>query len=135
MLPFHTDTLKQNRILQSSAVSYLMPFISKQIHDPEGIFLGFNAYHESLVFINPFTVRNSNINILGVSGAGKSVTAKALATRLYMRGTQIIIIDPEGEYVEYAKALGGEVIQFSRDNGINPFSIQTTNTGEVLDHI
>lgn len=135
MLPFHQDTLNQNRILQSSAVSYLMPFVTKQIHDPEGIFVGFNAYHESLVFINPFTVRNSNINILGVSGAGKSITAKVLATRLFMRGTQIIIIDPEGEYTSYARRMGGEVIEFSRTNGINPFSIQTTDRNEILDHI
>lgn len=135
MLPFHTDTINQNRILQSSAVSYLTPFITKQIHDPEGIFLGFNAYHESLVFVNPFTVRNSNVNILGVSGAGKSVTAKAIATRLFMRGTQIIIIDPEGEYIDYAHRMGGEVVEFSRANGINPFSITTTDRNEILDHI
>ncbi|MGH7204402.1 MAG: VirB4 family type IV secretion system protein, partial [Candidatus Levyibacteriota bacterium] len=82
-----------------------------------------------------FTVRNSNINILGVSGAGKSVTAKAIATRLFMRGTQIIIIDPEGEYTEYARKMGGEVIEFSRTNGINPFSINTTDRNEILDHI
>lgn len=135
MMPFNNDTLKQNRILQSTAASYLMPFVTKQIYDPEGIFLGINAYHDTLVFVNPFTVRNSNVNILGVSGAGKSVTAKTLATRMYMRGTQIIIIDPEGEYVDFAKALGGEVIQFSRKNGINPFSLQTDTKEEVLDHI
>ncbi len=135
MLPFNNDTLNQNKILQSTAASYLMPFVTKQIYDPDGIFLGINAYHDTLVFINPFTVRNSNINILGVSGAGKSVTAKTLATRMYMRGTQIIIIDPEGEYIEFAKNLGGEVIQFSRDNGINPFSLQTDTREEVLDHI
>ena len=52
-----------------------------------------------------------------------------------MRGTQIIIIDPEGEYVDFAKALGGEVIQFSRENGINPFSLPTKDEGEMLDHI
>jgi len=135
MLPFHNDTLNQNRVMQSSAVAYLTPFITKQIHDPDGIFLGFNAYHESLVFVNPFTVRNSNVNILGVSGAGKSITAKVMATRLYMRGTQIIIIDPEGEYVQYARKMGGEVIEFSRTNGINPFSINTTDRNEILDHI
>ena len=134
-LPFNDDTISQNRILQSTAASYLMPFVTKQIHDPEGVFLGINAYHDSLVFVNPFTVQNSNINILGVSGAGKSVAAKALATRLYMRGTQIIIIDPEGEYVEYAKSLGGEVIQFSRENGINPFSLHSKTQVEILDHI
>ncbi len=134
-LPFNNDMIKENRILQSTAASYLMPFVSKQLHDPEGIFLGINAYHDSLVFVNPFTVRNSNVNIFGVSGSGKSVTAKLLATRMYTRGTQVLIIDPEAEYVDFVRNLGGEVIQFSRDNGINPFYINSTDENDILDHI
>lgn len=139
-MPFNEDKLKQNRILQSSAVAYLTPFVAKQIHDPKGIFLGVNRYHNSLVFVNPFTIderniNNSNINIFGQSGMGKSVTAKLIATRLYKRGTQIIIIDPEGEYIQFAKAMGGEVIDFSRDNGMNPFSINSKDRNDLLDHI
>lgn len=134
-LPFNIDHLKENRILQSTAVSYMVPFVSKQLNDPNGIFLGVNAYNNSLVFIDPFTSRNSNINIFGVSGSGKSVTAKILMNRLYMRGIQILVIDPEGEYVELAKAMGGEVIQFSRENGINPFYIASSSENEILDHI
>ena len=139
-LPFHEDKLNQNRILQSSAVAFLTPFVAKQIHDPKGILLGVNRYHNSLVFVNPFTVEertinNSNINIFGQSGMGKSVTAKLLATRLYLRNTQIIIIDPEGEYLSYAKKMGGEVVDFSRKNGINPFSINAKDSNDILDHI
>ncbi len=134
-LPFVSDSIKENRILQSTAASYLLPFISKQLSNPDGIFLGVNAYNNSLTFIDPFTTRNNNVNIFGVSGSGKSVTAKVLMNRLYMRGVQIIVIDPEGEYVNLAKDLGGEVIQFSRDNGINPFYIQSAKESDILDHI
>jgi type IV secretory pathway VirB4 component len=134
-LPFAEDHVKENRILQSTAASYLMPFVSKQLQDPKGIFLGVNAYNNSLVFIDPFTSRNNNINIFGVSGSGKSVTSKILMNRLYMRGVQIIVIDPEGEYVDLAKSLGGEVIQFSRENGINPFYINSSRENDILDHI
>ncbi len=134
-MPFVMDHIKENRILQSTAVSYLMPFISKQLHDPNGIFLGMNAYDSSLVFIDPFTSRNNNINIFGVSGSGKSVTSKLLMNRLYMRGVQILAIDPEGEYVRLAKELGGEVIQFSRENGVNPFYISSSKESDILDHI
>lgn len=139
-LPFNEDRLQQNRILQSSAVAYLTPFVTKQIHDPKGILLGVNRYHNSLVFVNPFTIderniNNSNINIFGQSGMGKSVTAKLLATRLYMRNTQIIIIDPEGEYLNFAQEMGGEVVDFSRKNGINPFSITSDDPNDILDHI
>lgn len=134
-LPFNEDHLKENRILQSTAASYLMPFVSKQLSDPEGIFMGVNAYNNSLVHINPFTSRNNNINIFGVSGSGKSVTAKILMSRLFMRGVQILVIDPEGEYVNLAKSLGGEIIQFSRENGINPFYINSSEENDILDHI
>jgi type IV secretory pathway VirB4 component len=134
-LPFNIDHIRENKILQSTAASYLMPFVSKQLNDPKGIFMGVNAYNNSLVFIDPFTSRNNNINIFGVSGSGKSVTAKILMNRLYMRGIQIIVIDPEGEYVELAHSLGGEVIQFSRENGINPFYIASSDENEILDHI
>lgn len=140
MLPFHEDQVKQNRLFQTSAVAYLTPFVAKQIHDPKGIFLGINRYHNSLVFVNPFTIderniNNSNINIFGQSGMGKSVTAKLIAMRLYMRNCQIIIIDPEGEYIHFAKAMGGEVVDFSRKNGINPFTINAKDKNDVLDHI
>ncbi len=134
-LPFAQDHVQENRILQSTAVSYLMPFVSKHLHDPDGIFMGVNAYNDSLIFMDPFTSRNNNINIFGVSGSGKSVTSKVLMNRLYMRGVQILAIDPEGEYVNLAKKLGGEVIQFSRENGINPFHINSTRENDILDHI
>lgn len=134
-MPFTQDYLQENRILQSTAVSYLMPFVSKQLQDPDGILMGVNAYNDSLVFIDPFTSRNNNVNIFGVSGSGKSVTAKILMNRLYMRDVQILAIDPEGEYVNLAKSLGGEVIQFSRENGINPFYINSSRENDILDHI
>lgn len=134
-LPFNIDHLKENRILQSTAASYLLPFVSKQLNDPEGIFMGVNAYNNSLVFIDLFTSRNNNINIFGVSGSGKSVTSKVVMNRLYMRGIQILVVDPEGEYANLAKSLGGEVISFSREHGINPFYITGTSENDILDHI
>lgn len=134
-LPFNIDHIQENRILQSTAASYLLPFVSKQLNDPEGVFIGVNAYNNSLAFVNPFTSRNNNINIFGVSGSGKSVTSKILMNRLYMRGIQIIVIDPEGEYVDIAKSLGGEIISFSRENGINPFFVSSLKENDILDHI
>ncbi|MGH7203105.1 MAG: helicase HerA domain-containing protein [Candidatus Levyibacteriota bacterium] len=137
-MPFAVDSLNESKILSSSAVSLLLPFTTKQLYNPRGVFIGTNVYHNSVVFLNFFTEMNSNINIFGVAGAGKSVTSKILASRLYMKGTQIIIIDPEGEYVKLAGQLGGEVVQFSRSNGMNPFSIYSSLENvenDILDHI
>src|SRR5258708_3596780 len=140
ILPFNHDAINMSKSQRSAATAYLSPFITKHLYNPEGILLGINARQEGLIFIDPFTVsndplRNSNMNILGVSGSGKSVTSKIIATRLFMKGTQILVIDPEGEYLDYARAMGGEIIQFSRVNGINPFSVYGGSRNDILDHI
>jgi type IV secretory pathway VirB4 component len=54
---------------------------------------------------------------------------------MYTRGAQIIIIDPEGEYVDFTHRLQGEVISFSRSNGINPFYIANEEEEAIQDHI
>lgn len=125
-MPFTVDTPREQMYLDTSAVSVLMPYNMRQLYNPKGVFIGTNVYHNSVIFLNLFTQMNSNMNIFGVSGSGKSVTSKILASRLYMRGAQIIIIDVEGEYVKLARKLGGEVIQFSIKEGVNPFSMYST---------
>lgn len=135
MYPFDDDKVGQNRILQTTSTAYLLPFVSKEFADLNGVFVGVNMTNNSLVYLDPFACRNHNINIFGVSGGGKSVTAQVLASRMYTRGAQIIIIDPEGEYVDFTKRLGGEVISFSRSNGINPFYIANNEEEAIQDHI
>lgn len=128
-MPFSDDHIKESKLLKSSVVSYLTPFSIKSWYEPEGIYLGRTIYHKSQVFIDPFRIKegvdtnNSNINIFGQSGAGKSTTAKVMATRFHIRGIQNIFIDPEGEYINLAKHLHGDIVEFSRENGINPFIV------------
>jgi type IV secretory pathway VirB4 component len=135
MYPFDDDKVGQNRILQTTSTAYLLPFVSKEFVDVNGVFVGVNMTNNSLVYLDPFACRNHNINIFGVSGGGKSVTAQVLASRMYTRGAQIIIIDPEGEYVDFTHRLQGEVISFSRSNGINPFYIANEEEEAIQDHI
>lgn len=54
---------------------------------------------------------NSNIVIFGSAGSGKSATAKKLALHEYLIwGSRVIVIDPEGEWVDIGRRLG-EVIK------------------------
>ena len=66
---------------------------------------------------------NGNSFILGVSGSGKSFTAKneIVSVMLRYNNADVIIIDPEDEYSRLVKALKGEVINISStsDNHIN----------------
>lgn len=112
-------------LLHTSAVANILPFLSKNQTDHEGIFLGSNLHNGSLVLVDLFKTNNNNFNIFGKSGSGKSVTSKLIISRLLLRGIQNVIIDPEGEYTNLATAYGGETIEFSREKGINPFYIYT----------
>ena len=57
---------------------------------------------------------NGNEFILGVSGGGKSFTAKGEILNQVLAGdADVIIIDPEREYAPLVRALGGEIINIS----------------------
>ena len=57
---------------------------------------------------------NGNSFILGVSGGGKSFAAKGeIINQVLSSDADIIIIDPEREYLKLVQALGGEVINIS----------------------
>jgi type IV secretory pathway VirB4 component len=66
---------------------------------------------------------NLNEVVFATSGAGKSYFVKLEALRYLLTGTQVMIIDPENEYEKLAKAVDGEYITFTQDEGakINPF--------------
>jgi hypothetical protein len=56
----------------------------------------------SSVWLDPFSLVNSNLGIFGGSGSGKSWLAGLLAEELLKQEYQVCIIDPEGDY----RALG-----------------------------
>jgi hypothetical protein len=63
------------------------------------------------VFVDRFALPNHNMLILASSGAGKSYAAKALTGRSALQGDEVLIVDPDDEYVALTAALGGEVIR------------------------
>lgn len=124
------DTLKQyERGIHTSAVAGMFPFISSALQDPRGFYLGYNQYP---VFTNFFMRNservNSNMIIIGKSGSGKSFATKTLLTNFAADNTRIFILDPENEYEQLCKNLGGKLIDVgSSVNGIfNPFHIYTS---------
>ena len=72
---------------------------------------------------------NGNSFILGVSGAGKSFTAKEEMTSIVLTdpNADVIIIDPEREYSPLVKAMQGEVIHISAtsENHINAMDMNS----------
>ena len=119
------DLLKQNyKNFTTNALSNIFPFYTKTIFDKNGIVFGKIASQNSVCSIDMFknNYLNSNMCILGSSGAGKSFFAKLLIIREHIAGKQEYIFDVEGEYSNMVKKLGGEVFSFS-NNHINILEI------------
>ena len=82
--------------------------------DAGGIYYGVNAVSHNLIICNRGNLLNGNGFITGVSGSGKSMAAKQEVSALALSTDHdIIIVDPEREYGELVRALGGEVITIS----------------------
>lgn len=69
---------------------------------------------------------NSNIVAVGAPGKGKSTAIKKIILNEYMLGTKILIVDPEREYDDIVKNLGGDWINLGGSNkgNINPLEIK-----------
>ena len=108
--------------------------------------IGINKNTESLVSIDyadKSKTLNQNRCILGTSGVGKSTFMFQSIIDDYTQGVKNFIIDPENEYSEVVKRLGGTVITLSTASTvrINPFEIFSTEvfdseeSGDETEHI
>lgn len=124
-LPTFSDKLFVTRNMDTTSLATTFPFTSSELTANEGILYGINEHNGSLIIFDRFTLENANSVVFAKSGAGKSYMIKLEALRSLMFGTEIIVIDPEDEYTELCKAIGGEQIKFSTQTPakINPFDL------------
>ena len=116
------------RNILTSGLLATYPFISSNIFDQNGIFIGKNIYNNSLVFIDRYNTekyKNANMCIFGTSGAGKSFYTKLLILRYKLIGIKQYIIDPDREYHNLCKELNGTLIK------IGPTSNTYVNVLEI----
>ena len=124
-LPLGRDYLAIQRNMDTTSLATTFPFTSSELTSDTGILYGINEHNDSLVIFDRFSLENANLVVFAKSGAGKSYAVKLESLRSLMFDTEIIIIDPEGEYQEIVKSVGGEYIDFSfnTDVKINPFDL------------
>ena len=123
------------RNMNTGALSGCFPFYNSEIMHESGVFCGVNTSTATPILIDFYDrekLYNSNINVFGQAGAGKSFFVKLLTARSALRGIRTVIIDPEGEYKGITKGLQGAYIEISTDskNFINPMDIEEE---EVVD--
>src|SRR5256886_11468979 len=120
-LPLGADQIQLRRTFDTKAGADCFPFATGgMVGHPTGILFGRGVSRTrtdatggggSPVFVDRFALPNHNMLILASSGAGKSYTAKALTGRSALQGDEILIVDPDDEYVRLTQALGGEGIR------------------------
>ena len=126
-LPLGLRRIDALRTLTTEALAVLMPFKAQEVRDQGGVYYGQNVISKNLIIANRKELLNGNGFVLGVSGSGKSFTAKREMVNLALStDDDIIVIDPESEYRPLVEGLGGEVISISATspNHINAMDME-----------
>lgn len=124
-MPIGQDKLFITRNMDTTSLASTFPFTSAVMTQNKGVLYGMNQQNGSLIIFDRFTLENANEIVFGKSGAGKSFLIKLEIMRQFMMGTEVIVVDPEGEYGTLTKTLGGELVEFSSNSPvkINPFDL------------
>lgn len=132
-LPLGANPLPMTRTLTTNSVAILIPFTTQEVFEPHGLFYGSNARSGNPILADRRSHMNSNGFVLGTSGGGKSFTVKQEIAGMFLnRDDEVIVIDPEREYLPLAQAFGGQIIPISAGSGtcINPLDIVLDETGD-----
>lgn len=133
-LPLMKDQIDVLRNLDTGSLSTIFPFTSSDLTQDNGILYGVNLHNNSLIIFDRFELENANSIVLAKSGSGKSYFVKLEALRYLMLGTDVIVIDPENEYMNLCETVGGSYLSISlnSDKRINPFDLAVSdkNSGE-----
>lgn len=117
-----------NRVMPLRTFVGGFPFSSSGYNDNQGFYVAKDAQGGLLIL--DFWKRendrtNTNFVIMGIPGSGKSASVKHITLSEFMMGTKLIFIDPESEYKDFCKKLGGTWINAggSVKGRVNPLHI------------
>lgn len=112
-------------------LAMFMPFKTQELNDKNGNYYGINQLSQNAIFADRKRLAGRHGVILGKSGSGKSVFAKSeiISTTINNPDDQLIIIDPQNEYSQLSKEVGGSVISFDTQKEIyvNPLDVDFFN--------
>lgn len=96
VLPYGLRKIDAVRTLTTESTAVLIPFHTQEIMQPGGIYYGQNAVSKNMLVADRRKLLNGNSFRLGVSGSGKSFSAKEEIVSLALStNDDILILDPE----------------------------------------
>jgi len=125
-LPIGLNHVDIQRTLTTASTAIFMPFTTVELFQSGGMYYGLNALSRNLIFFDRKSLKNANGFILGTPGSGKSFAAKREMINVLLNSDdEVLVIDPEAEYIQIAKGLNGEIIHISAGSKthINPMDI------------
>ena len=127
----------KNAFVDTSTLACVFPFSPPSIDRREGTLLGLDLRSRSLVTYDHFTLDNYNMVVLAASGAGKTFFVKNFLYRLMQQGVVVYAVDPEGEYADMARSVGGNVFTPGEaGQGMNPFVVDMSgDASEIVERI
>ena len=120
-MPLALDQLGIRRNMTTAGLRVTFPFSASSYGTPEGQLYGLDPTSGAPVFLDRFALPNANAVVLAQSGAGKSYAVKVEILRALLRGIDVCVLDPEGEYVELARTVSGHI------ESVSPTSSQIPN--------
>lgn len=117
-LPYGINNpIEVRRLMTTESIAAFVP-LSEQVvrhYGPKALWEGRNPITKKVNSINRDNLPNGNGMIFGDSGSGKSVQAKLdiIQRRIKEPNSDIILLDPKGEYSELGKMLGGLAVNIS----------------------
>ena len=144
-LPLGEVHISEHKLLTTESAAVFLPFTSLELEQLYGLNYGTNEISKNQIFYNRLSNKNYNCLVIAKSGGGKSANVKLEMLQALLRSKKnyVHIIDPKGEYGDFARLLGGEVITFSPTSNtfLNPFDMDisfdsdTDPLGEKCDYI
>ena len=114
VLPYGLRRIEALHTLTTESTAVLIPFRAQEIMQSHGLYYGQNTVSRNRIVVDRRQLLNGNSFRLGVSGSGKSMSAKEEIAQIALSTEDdILILDVESEFGHLVEAFGGEVIRIS----------------------
>lgn len=116
-LPFGVRTIENLRDCNTDTTAIMIPFDQVKLNHNSGIPYGRHEGTMQQQMVDRRLLVNGHEWVFGMSGGGKSMNVKLKTVfEALLTDGDIVFVDPDGEYSEVVRAMGGQVVHVGRDS-------------------